>query len=56
MKRPYSLFENVAALNGCTSTIFEMMQHKKLFNLPYFDFIDYVIQNPYIASPVPSTL
>jgi hypothetical protein len=29
-----------------------MMQNTEHFTLPYFDFIDYVIQNPVIAQPV----
>ena len=42
MKRPYCLFEDLAALSGCTNVIYEMIQFKHLFTLSYFDFIDYI--------------
>ena len=43
MKRPYCLFEDLAALSGCTNAVYEMIKFKHLFTLPYFDFIDYII-------------
>ena len=52
MNRPHCLFENLAALSGCINVIYEMMQQKQFFTLPYFNFIDYIIQNPIIAPPI----
>ena len=56
MKRPYVLFENLTILHGCTRVVFEMLQHKTLFTLPYFDFIDYVIDNSMLAPCVSGLL
>ena len=48
LEKPYTLFEDLAALNGSTKIVFEMLQNKHLYDLSYFDFIDYIIQNPFV--------
>ena len=43
LEKPHVLFEDLSALNGSTKIIFEMLQNKHLYDLSYFDFIDYII-------------